>query len=268
MTGVVAKNGARGRGDLPPLGAAACARVAALALPGGRVVAVRRLGGGIEAVTERLALRHPDGRRLALVARRYPAERRRSARAVREEGDRFRLLADLGLPVPALLAVDSTGALLDARGFLLSWLPGRAQTRTVSRGATPERWGALLARLHAIDAERAQSAWGGPLPPHLTPAPRAEEELRRSAHRRPLLAHPHGRGVRAALLAALAAADAAGVAVGGAVGMVHGDFWPGNVLWRGGEATALLDVGWTRLGATGLELGAVRFEGCLLGEPT
>lgn len=158
------------------------------------------------------------------------------------------VLADAGLPVPRPRLLDLSGTVLPAPYLVLPFVDGTTEPRMPSSAAV-ERMAGFLARLHELDVA------SRPIPPTLprraNPMPELLEylddglkDLRRLLERRP--AEP---------VAPLAES------------VLHGDFWPGNVLWRGHELVAVIDWEDAAMGDPLSDLACCRVElACAYGE--
>jgi hypothetical protein len=115
---------------------------------GGPVTSARALRGGMSSAVHLVTVQDAGGQRRQAVLRRYvrsedePGIADREARALRFAGS-------LGVPVPALLAVDPDGTQAGVPAVLMSRLPGRITWWP----SDPETWLArlaeVLARIHA-----------------------------------------------------------------------------------------------------------------------
>ncbi|WP_157973921.1 phosphotransferase family protein [Desertihabitans aurantiacus] len=137
----------------PPVGTATVTRVVTRVLGVG-VVDVRELAGGSYCRTFRVDLREDE----PVVVRFAPPESQQLAserHLMRNEVAGTPLLQPV-LPVPRLLASDTSHTLVDRDVVVQSWLPGvpaaEALTRSGDRDALVlwEQLGALLARVHAV----------------------------------------------------------------------------------------------------------------------
>lgn len=237
-----------------PLTRAALARLAAALAPGSRVLAVRRLGGGLDAAMHRVTLATPAGARLHLVVRRYPSYQPEAARAL--VGALWRtlgLLAALGVAAPRPLHLDADGLLFGEPALVMSRAPGRAWLTP----SDPARWiGQLAAQLAALHRT--------PLDGHdrsFLDGPEAEldEQLGwLERHTAGLRGVPEVAALRAALLTWRPRLPAVAPA------LVHNDFWSGNVLWRRGAPSALVDWDDPAFSYPGLDVGSGRLDVALL----
>ena len=101
-----------------------------------RVVAWRRMTGGISSTVHRLTVDHGTYREV-LILRQYEQANGDTAELVRNEAATLRGVHDGGLPAPELLAADADGSESDGHpAVLMTRLPGRLDLTP----ADPERW--------------------------------------------------------------------------------------------------------------------------------
>jgi aminoglycoside phosphotransferase (APT) family kinase protein len=181
--------------------------------PGARVVRAWPLTGGVSAKTTALELEHLAGTREQVVVREVREHDWKDApgAGVELEYDLLRALQGIGLPVPRPRWFDT-----DDRVLILDLVHGASQPADFSEAA-PEM-GATLARIHEADV--------GPdlfarLPQREDPVPGLLEWL-----------PPDDRVLRGAIQRSAVAEQRT---------LLHGDFWPGNLLWHGSQVVAVVD---------------------------
>jgi aminoglycoside phosphotransferase (APT) family kinase protein len=186
---------------------------------GGPVISARALRGGMSSAVHLITARIAGGRRQA-VLRRYvrpedePDIAGREARALRFAGS-------LGVPVPALLAVDPVGTRAGGPAVLMSQLAGQVTWWPSDLDAWLARMAEVLARIHAA-----------PLPPPgMIRGFTAEAP---ASYRPPAWArHPRAWQRAAEIFRGPVPAEPAVP--------LHGDFHPGNVLWWRGRVSGVVD---------------------------
>lgn len=122
---------------------------------GSKVVAWRRLTGGISSVVHRLTIDH-GGYRDVLVLRQYEhrvqsiVESSTSA-LIRHEADILRAVHGAGLSAPELIAADAEGRESDGRpGILMTRLPGRVDVTPTDPDSWLRQIAAAVVRIHDV----------------------------------------------------------------------------------------------------------------------
>ncbi len=199
-----------------------------LAGPSAAIVAVVRLEGGQHAGTWRV---DTEGPATSVVVRQFPAGDDAPLREHRVLG----ALGGLGGLAPVPLGSDRPGGLSKQPTSLISWLDGRPDIVP----ADPEKWarelGRGLAAVHALPAER------------LKELPSVFEDRGGS---REILGGPLAAEVRDRWSEIVASPEA----------LVHGDYWSGNVVWRDGRLTGIVDWSAGSRGPRGFDLGWCRLD--------
>ena len=201
---------------------------------------MRRLGGGLGSATHLLTA--GDGQRLVL--KRYPAGRDLPAL----EWECLVFAHRHGLPAPAPLALDQDGDWFGTPSLAISVVPGRPDLAPNDAARYVDDVVDALVRIHTTptgDASRALRR------PHAADTWAPPEDGIPDGLLGPALA---GRVV-AAITDHIARADR-----GGAPILNHGDFHPGNLLWRRGRRSGVVDWSHARLGPRWWELAYFRME--------
>lgn len=186
---------------------------------GGRLLAHRPLTGGVSARVERLDIEHDDGRVRAVVFRQPKAAEWKTAAGedgTRREYDLLGALHARGIPVPRPLLLDLSQEVFARSYFVMEHLDGSPELVDVPDALL--RMADLLARVHGIDPGSVPElpAREDPVAGLLEFLPAEHEALRAVLkHEPPRLAPRRS--------------------------VLHGDYWPGNLLWRGRELVALID---------------------------
>ena len=214
--------------------------------PGSRLLGARRLAGGASAESTALEIERPDGSRLRRVVRRHgEGDRAVNPDVARDEYELLRLLAAEGFAVPAPRALDASGTILPTPYILTDFVEGTSEVPPAGRTAAADRMAAELARLHRLGAGD----------------PRLAFLLRRDALSRGEIAKeqaaPEDRDVEQTIRTALQPywPPPQSEAV-----LLHGDFWPGNLLWGGDSLAAVIDWEDACLGDPLIDLGPARLE--------
>lgn len=218
------------------LSPAALVRVTAEVAPEGRVVRVRPLRGGLSSSVHVVHIATPGGSREAVVVRRYGAYwLTRDPIAAEREFRLLEVLSRLGQPVPRPLCLDTAleNNVFGAPTVVMTRLPGRAWLSPADVSDYLDQMARALVSLHAlpvdemgflndqqVNTDRALGAENTPNGDELQEAVWSEAQrlwpLARAA--------PHRHA------------------------LVHGDYWPGNLLWQRHRLVGIVDWEQPRLG--------------------
>jgi aminoglycoside phosphotransferase (APT) family kinase protein len=206
---------------------------------GARIAQVRPLHG--ERGPWRLHIEHRGGTTEAVL--RAPTPFRIDASMIATGAAALEVAERHGLPAPRLIDADLEGAVAGVTTTLETLVPGSTAWMAPPSAERLRAAGAALARLHAVAMEPRER-----LP--FRPRPIAVDDF--AADRR------KGRMPTTTLLEeADKLITALGLPPGGTV-FVHGDLWPGNLIWTGDEIAALIDWKTAGVGAPGVDVSGLR----------
>ncbi len=187
-----------------------------------------RLEGGQHAATWRVDTASPS---LTVVVREFPAGDAAGASEARALG----VLEGLGGRAPVLLSSDLAGNWSECPTTLISWLDGEADITP----REPDDWamqlGETLASVHAMPGDR------------LSGLPSVFD---------------HSGGSREALSGPVAARTGSAWAqiIASPEVLTHGDYWSGNVVWRDGVLTGIVDWSGGLRGPRGFDVAWCRLD--------
>jgi aminoglycoside phosphotransferase (APT) family kinase protein len=215
--------------------------------PASRLLRAWQVTGGVSAQVTGLEVERADGSRAKLIVRRHgEADLRGNPDIARDE---FRLLERLraaGLRVPEPVHLDRSGEIFETPCVVIEFIEGEPVHEPEDGTAFAGRLAEILAGIHQVDLAAHDFSF----------LPRKVDSVAAKLAERPKrVDETLGAGeMRAALEVAWPLTPR------NATALLHGDFWPGNLLWRGGELAAIIDWEDAALGDPLADLGNVRFE--------
>lgn len=210
--------------------------------PQAQLLEVVPLTGGVSADVQALTLRDADGQIIKVVVRQHPDRtfKDRSADLVRLEYELLAALSAAGVPVPEPLMLEVSGELVPSPALVMTYVEGTAEIGHDDLPAQMEKMAQVLCAIHDLPASKLPA-----LPERLNPLPELFEFL------------PEGT-IWQALREYLAEANWS--AYQGRPALLHGDFWPQNLLWRDGELVAVLDWEDAAIGDPMADVAGARVE--------
>lgn len=206
--------------------------------PGAELESTQRLTGGVSADVHRLDLKFADGRTTSVVLRAHGA--RHSGHSAELEYQLLQALYSGGLPVPEPLLVDASGSLLPDAFLVIAFVEGSSTIPAGQELQYIDKMADELAKVHASSTSNLPS-----LPARNDPLPEVFEYLPEGAEWEDLHAH-----LRACPYTTYM----------GSPKLLHGDFWPENLLWEQGAVTAILDWEDAAIGDPLSDVAAARVE--------
>jgi aminoglycoside phosphotransferase (APT) family kinase protein len=203
-----------------------------LAGPSATIERVLSLKGGQHAATWRVDTASPVR---TVVVRQFPA----GDPGASQEAQVLQTLDGLGGLAPTLLGSDLTGRWSECPSTVISWLDGEADITPSDPVAWAAQLGRALAPVHAAPRDR------------LADLPSVFD---RSGGSREAVTGPAAEAIRSSWLQITAFPDV----------LTHSDYWSGNVVWRDGVLTGIVDWSGAARGPRGFDVGWCRLDLYLL----
>lgn len=187
--------------------------------PGAQLDAVVRLTGGVSADVHRLDLKWPDGRLESLVLRVHGATH--SGHPAELEFQLLQALHVAGVQVPKPVLMDASRSLLRDPFLLMAFVEGSTAIPVGQEFEYIDSMAAVLAGIHGVPVHGLPTLpiRSDPLPDVFDYLPEGAEWLELRTYLGSLTGTGYMQSPK----------------------LLHGDFWPENLLWRDGALAAILD---------------------------
>lgn len=213
--------------------------------PDAELIGVRPLAGGMSAQITALDLQRPGRAPTTVIVRQYgPKNIAADPQVATTETTLLRLLRSAGLPVPAPLYADDDPALLGGPYCVVEFIDADGPPPVWSTGLAEQLVDVLIGlhRLPVGQARRVLPAYTDRVQRWLARHPQHPDEAMRETRIRTVLAEHWPAGA------------------GSARSILHGDFWPGNTMWRDGRLAAVIDWEDAAVGDPRSDLANLRLE--------
>lgn len=205
------------------------------------------LSGGVSARVTEVEVGHADGWRQHLIVREYgEADLLRNPDVATHEFHVLQIVRAAGVPAPEPYYVDATGAVTGSPLIVVSFVDGHPGLLSADLGHGVAQLAATLATIHRVDPSNTDLSF----------LPTQDSIDAALIARRPAALDEglsEGR-IRAALDAAQPLPPRNHPV------LLHGDFWPGNTLWRDGRLVAVIDWEDAALGDPLTDVANARLE--------
>lgn len=217
-------------------------------VPAGRLRTCKALQGGVSAQTAYIEVETSDGDLIKLIVRRHgEADLRRDPDVARHEYELLELLRSHGLPVAKPYLVDGSGEIFPTPYIVVEYIEGMTELQPDDPVARALRLAEQLARIHALPSRAVEQV------KFLRPA--YDEVADKLAAQPEKLDESLSEGLIRETLKRIwpgmpRNADA----------ILHGDYWPGNVLWQADHLAAVIDWEDAAFGDPLSDVGNARLE--------
>ena len=218
------------------------------------------LTGGVSAQVTALEIEQPDGRRRRMVVRRHgDTDLEWNPEVAADEFRLLRILQAAGLATPAPRYLDRSGEIFSTPSIVLDYIDGQSEFAPRDLNEYLVQFATHLARIHHIrhmsDVPGHAGADHSP-PIDLSFLPQQVDRYAAKVRSRPAVVDEtlqEGR-IRDLLEAVWPVPQRNPAA------LLHGDYWPGNTLWRDGRLVAVIDWEDAEVGDPLADLGNTRME--------
>lgn len=211
--------------------------------PGSRLLRTWRLEGGVSAQVTAVEIARPDGRTKKMTVRRHgERDRKRNPQIAADEFRLLQILQSFALAAPKPYYLDQSGEIFGTPILVVEYVEGELEFAPSHLAGYLSQMATQLAGIHRVKGAEVDLSFLPEMgkgfkerPAQLNGSPEAE-------HIRDVLesAWPLPRLNKSVLL--------------------HGDYWPGNHLWRDGQLVAIIDWEDAKVGDPLADLGISRLE--------
>jgi aminoglycoside phosphotransferase (APT) family kinase protein len=197
-------------------------------IPDSRLLRTWPLKGGISAEMTALEIERPDGRTSKMIVRRPSARTLQSnPHAAQEEFEILRLTRSLGLATQAPYYLDRSGEIFPTPYLVIEYIQGQPEFAPTDLLDFTRQLATQLARIHSVDRAKLE------LPFLSRPAKGFAKAVGELSPR--IDASFDVDHIRDTLEAAWP------IAQRNTSALLHGDYWPGNLLWKDARLVAVID---------------------------
>lgn len=186
---------------------------------GARLLSIERMKGGVSADVYSLALGQPDGTKSRVVLRLHGATH--YGHSAELEFEILTALLRAGIPVPRPLSVDASCSILEHPYLIIEFVDGSSEIDASKLKARVEAMVKTLVKVHSVPANGMPS-----LPRRIDPVPDTLEFLPSDAEWKDIRDY----------LRHLKNSPFTGPDV-----VLHGDYWPSNLIWSEDRISSILD---------------------------
>ncbi|MEO7911535.1 MAG: phosphotransferase family protein [Roseiflexaceae bacterium] len=213
--------------------------------PQSKLLRAWELKGGVSAQVTALEIEQPDHQTKRMIVRQHGAvDLKNNSDIAADEFKLLRILQSAGLPTPAPYYLDQSSDIFPAPYIVIEYIEGASEFALTPEGI--QQLATHLARIHALDCAKLDLAF----------LPKQAQRCARKISERPTNLDEsldEGR-IRNVLESVWPLSQHNPLVV------LHGDFWPGNILWKDGRIAAVIDWEDAALGDPLADVANTRLE--------
>ncbi|MBW5469572.1 phosphotransferase [Brevibacillus formosus] len=215
--------------------------------PSAKLLRAWELKGGISAQVTALEMETPDGTKKKVVVRQHgQADLKRNPQIASDEFKLLQILKAAGLPTPTPYHLEASSDMFTTPCLVIEFIDGQTVTAPADLSSFLQQAAFVLTRIHSVDVSRLVDTY----------LPKQEEAITEKLHKRPaILDNSLDEGLIREVLESVWPLPQANAA-----SLLHGDFWPGNTMWKEEKLAAVIDWEDAAIGDPLSDLGNVRLE--------
>ena len=216
-------------------------------VPQSKLLRAWELTGGVSAQVTALEIERPGGQTKKMIVRRHGAvDLQQNPQIAADEFKLLQITRSAGLATPAPYYVDLSGEIFPNPYIVIEYIDGKPEFALDKIADLIPQLAMHLTRIHAVDCANLDLSF----------LPKQEERSAKKLSERPAqLDESLGEGRIRDILESIWPLSQQNGSV-----LLHGDFWPGNILWRDGRLRAIIDWEDAALGDPLADVANTRLE--------
>ncbi len=215
--------------------------------PQSKLLRTWELKGGVSAQVTALEIEQPDGQSKKMIVRQHgPVDLKTNPQVAADEFKLLRILQAAGLATPAPYYLDRTGEIFSTPYVVIEYVDGRTEFAPANLAGFLLQLATHLSSIHRIDCSNLDLSF----------LPQQEKVYTEKLRERPArLDESIDEGRIRDTLERVWPLPQRNASV-----LLHGDYWPGNILWRDGQLVAVVDWEDAKVGDPLADLASSRLE--------